>query len=195
MKTVTGTARKPSIQARQLAFCALFTALTAVGAFIQVPIPYTDYFTLQFLFVILAGMLLGAKRGAIALAVYVAVGLCGFPVFAAGGGLHYIFRPTFGYLLGFIAAAALTGLVCEKLRARRFRHFFAAALVGYAVTYAIGFTYKYMILNVYLGQPTPWAVVILSAFPLDMPGDLVLCVCASALAGRLKTALEKEKLL
>lgn len=195
MRASQGAVRRAAVPARQLVLCALFTALTAVGAFIQVPVPFMDYFTLQFLFVILAGMLLGARRGAVSVAVYVAVGLCGFPVFAAGGGLQYVFRPSFGYLLGFIAAAFLTGFVCQRLRARQFRHFLAGALAGFAVTYAIGFAYKYMILNVYLGQPTPLVAVLLSAFPLDMPGDLLLCVCASALAGRLKTALGKENLL
>lgn len=50
---------------RTLAFGGLFTALVAAGAFIQIPVPYLDYFTLQFFFVLLAGMILGAKRGAV----------------------------------------------------------------------------------------------------------------------------------
>ena len=57
-----------------------------------------DYFTLQFLFVLLAGRLLGPVNGTIAVAVYVAVGLAGVPIFAAGGGISYLFRPSFGYL-------------------------------------------------------------------------------------------------
>ena len=61
-----------------------------------------DYFTLQFFFVLLAGIILGGKRGALAVGCYVALGLIGIPIFAAGGGIGYIFRPSFGYLLGFI---------------------------------------------------------------------------------------------
>ena len=76
----------------------MFTALVAVGAFIQVPVPGMDYFTLQFLFVLLAGMVLGRKMGIVSVSVYVLLGLCGLPVFAAGGGIAYIFRPSFGYL-------------------------------------------------------------------------------------------------
>lgn len=74
-------------------------------------------------FVTLAGMLLGSRRGSLAVAVYVAVGLAGIPVFAAGGGIQYVFRPSFGYLLGFIAAAWLTGRICERTGAGRFGQF------------------------------------------------------------------------
>lgn len=67
-----------------LALCALFTALVAVGAFIQIPVPFMDYFTLQFFFVVLAGMLLGPRLGALSVAVYVALGLIGVPILRGG---------------------------------------------------------------------------------------------------------------
>ena len=73
-----------TVKTRGIVLCGLFSALIAIGAFLQVPVPFMDYFTLQFLFVTLAGMLLGSRRGSLAVAVYVAVGLAGIPVFAAG---------------------------------------------------------------------------------------------------------------
>ena len=184
-----------AVKTRRMVLCGLFSALIAIGAFLQVPVPFMDYFTLQFLFVTLAGMLLGSRLGSVSVAVYVLVGLAGIPVFAAGGGFQYLFRPSFGYLLGFIAAVWLTGRICEATGADRFGRFLPAALAGMAVTYLIGFAYKYLILNCYLGQETPLIVIVLSAFPLDLPGDLVLCAVASLLAGRLGTALRKENLL
>ena len=72
-----------TVKTRGIVLCGLFSALIAIGAFLQVPVPFMDYFTLQFLFVTLAGMLLGSRRGSLAVAVYVAVGLAGIPVFAA----------------------------------------------------------------------------------------------------------------
>lgn len=58
----------------------MFTALVAVGAFIQIPVPYMDYFTLQFFFVLLAGLILGGNKGAISVGCYVLLGLIGIPI-------------------------------------------------------------------------------------------------------------------
>ena len=80
-------------RSRDMALVALFAALTAVGAFIRIPVPVVP-FTLQFLFTNLAGLLLGAKRGAAAVCVYMAAGLIGVPVFTQGGGPWYVMNPT-----------------------------------------------------------------------------------------------------
>ena len=50
----------------------------------------------------LAGLLLGSRLGALSVSLYTVLGLAGVPVFTGGGGLWYIFQPTFGYILGFI---------------------------------------------------------------------------------------------
>lgn len=185
--------KKRKLTAKHMVLCGLFTALTAVGAFIQIPVPFMDYFTLQFLFVLLAGMLLGSRLGAVSLTAYVAMGLFGIPIFAAGGGIQYIFRPSFGYLLGFIVAAFVVGLICEKFKRPALKHYMAAAFTGMFVTYAIGFSYKYLILNFYTQEPTAIRVIIASSLPLDIPGDAVLCVIASLLAVRLAPPLKYYK--
>ncbi|WP_195267820.1 biotin transporter BioY [Eubacterium sp. 1001713B170207_170306_E7] len=174
---------------RSMVQCALLAALVAIGAFIQVPVPYMDYFTLQFLFVLLAGMLLGPARGALSVGVYVLVGLVGFPVFAAGGGIQYIFRPSFGYLLGFILAAWAAGFILKQGKSQGYWRYLLAAFGGLLVTYIIGLTYKYMILNFYMAEPTPWSLVLLSCFPLDLPGDMLLCFVGAGLAHRVKPLL------
>ena len=96
---------------RELALITLFAALTALGARVAIPLPFTPVpVTLQVLFPLLAVLLLGSKRGALSQAEYVAAGLAGLPVFAKGGsGLAYFLGPTGGYLLGFIAAAFVVG--------------------------------------------------------------------------------------
>ena len=93
----------------RMALCSLFTALIAIGAFLQIPLPNFDYFTLQFFFVLMAGMLLGARLGALSAALYVLIGLLGIPVFAAGGGISYVLRPSF-------AAAGLCSMGKENGR-------------------------------------------------------------------------------
>lgn len=183
------------ITTKEMILCAMFTALTAIGAFIQIPVPGMDYFTLQFLFVLLAGFLLGSKLGFVAVLVYLLLGLFGLPIFAAGGGITYIFRPSFGFLMAFAAAALVVGLLAERTNKRTFVNYFLIALVGFAITYGIGLIYKYAMLNLYVGEKTAFSLVILDCFPLDMPGDLVLCVVAALLTLRLRPILRKSGLV
>lgn len=108
---------------RKLTLSGMMLALIVVGAYIKIPIPYVP-FTLQFLFVTLVGQLLGAKTGSIVVATYILMGLVGMPVFTSGGGLAYVFQPTFGYLLGFVLAAAMSGFIVENFRFK-FRRYVA----------------------------------------------------------------------
>ena len=65
-------------------------------SFIRIPVPLVP-FTLQITFTTLAGLLLGSKKGAISVAVYVLMGLIGIPVFTQGGGFSYVLKPSFGF--------------------------------------------------------------------------------------------------
>jgi BioY family. len=77
----------------KMILCAQFAALTAVGAFIRIPIPVVP-FTLQYLFTMLAGLLLGGKYGGLSVLLYIFIGLIGLPVFTEGGGIGYVFKPS-----------------------------------------------------------------------------------------------------
>ena len=182
---------KKKMTIMEMVYAGLFTALVAIGAFIQVPVPGMDYFTLQFLFVLLAGMILGSKMGAVSVGVYVLLGLFGLPIFAAGGGFGYIFRPSFGYLLGFVAAAYTVGLITERTGEKTYRKYLWAAFGGFAVTYGIGLVYKYLMLNLYVGEKTAFVMVLADCFPLDMPGDIALCLLSAVLALRLVPVTRK----
>ncbi len=94
---------KKTIKTTDMVLCAMFAALIAVGAFIRIPIPYVP-FTLQLFFTTLAGLLLGPKLGAASSLVYMITGLIGIPIFTEGGGPGYIFKPSFGYIIGFVLA-------------------------------------------------------------------------------------------
>lgn len=166
---------------KELVLFSLFTALTAIGAFIRVPVPLCP-FTLQLLFTTLSGLILGSRKGAASVAVYVALGLSGVPVFTQGGGPGYIFQPTFGYLLGFIAGAWLTGKLSERMEKLSFVRILFASLAGLLVVYLFGMVYVYIINNYYLNTPIGIWPVVLYCFLLAVPGDICLCVLAAVLA-------------
>lgn len=121
---------------RTRVLCAMFVALIAAGAWIKIPVPVVP-FTLQYLFTMLAGILLGGRRGALAVCVYLALGLAGLPIFAQGGGLSYLLQPSFGYLIGFAAGAFVTGTMARSGPVT-FRRLLAANLVGLGVVYLFG---------------------------------------------------------
>ena len=94
----------------RLTLVAVFAALLAASAFFKIPIPPVPI-TLQAQVVLLGGMLLGPVNGALAVGLYLLLGLIGLPIFAGGGGLGYVLQPTFGYLLGFVGGAVVCGLL------------------------------------------------------------------------------------
>lgn len=103
--------------ARRAFAVVAFAALTAVGARIAVPLPGTAVpFTFQVVAVLLAGALLGPRLGAASQGAYLAAGVAGLPVFAAGGGAAYLLGPTGGYLLAFPIGAALAGGLSRRGR-------------------------------------------------------------------------------
>ena len=116
----------------------VFAVLTALGAHIAVPLGFTPVpMTLQTLFVLLAGLLLGPAAGAASQLLYLALGLTGVPVFAMGGaGLPWLFGPTGGYLMAFPAAAALGGWIAGRERHRVRTG--AALVVATALIFALG---------------------------------------------------------
>ena len=114
---------KRGIKTTDIVYCGMFASLMAVGAFIKIMIPIGIWevtFSLQFFFALLAGFLLGSRRGLAAVGCYLLIGLAGVPVFAHGGGLMYLMKPTFGFLIGFAAAAYVAGRIGDSARKRIF---------------------------------------------------------------------------
>lgn len=182
------------LSAREITTTTLFTALIIVGAFIKIDIPlplYTMHFTLQWFFVLMAGFILGHKRGVLSVVVYIAIGLVGVPVFAAGGGPYYILRPGFGFLAGFVLAVFLIGFLTEKSKANTFPKMMIFALVGLVAYYIVGAIYFYLIKNIYVKEAVSFGVVIVEYCLITVIPDLVLCIIAAALAVKLKPIFTK----
>lgn len=167
-----------------LTLVAIFAAMTAIGAFIKVPLPVVP-FTLQIIVVFLAGSLLGSKRGLQSQLVYLFVGLAGLPVFTQGGGFMYVLQPTFGYLIGFAAGAYVIGFIIERVQQPALKHFIAANIIGTVIIYAIGVPYLYLALNLWLGTPTNLSHVLAAGFFSTVGIDIALAIFTSLLAVRL----------
>jgi biotin transport system substrate-specific component len=136
-------------EGEMLARALLFAALTGIGAIIRIPLSPVPV-TMQVFFVLLAGMVLGPFWGATSQLMYLAMGLCGAPFFAAPpyAGPAVLFGPTGGYLWGFVLAACVSGWVSEKLASgpgtvKSFPAlgYLAAGIAGIAAIYAAGTTW------------------------------------------------------
>src|ERR687897_3048574 len=116
--TFEGEERGASLNVAMMTRSALMAAVTAVAAQIAVPLPFSPVpFTLQVLAVILSGLLLGPRYGALAQAIYLLIGAVGVPVFAQfKGGLGVLLGPTGGYLLSYPIAAAVAGFAAYAAR-------------------------------------------------------------------------------
>ncbi|HSL01738.1 MAG TPA: biotin transporter BioY [Rubrobacteraceae bacterium] len=161
---------------------ALMAAVTAVAAQITIPLPFSPVpFTLQVLAVILSGLLLGPRYGALAQTIYVLVGAVGVPVFAGfRGGLGVLVGPTGGYLLSYPIAAAIAGLAAyaaaNALRRRALWTGFLWGCAALAVIYAFGATWLAAVTDL------PLAVAVAQGVLPFVPLDLVKVALAALVA-------------
>lgn len=172
-----------------LILSAMFAALTAVGAFIKIPAGYTS-FTLQVFFTLMAGVLLGPYYGMLSQVIYVLLGLLGLPIFTEGGGLVYLAKPGFGFLLGLIPAAFVTGLMSRRL-GHSFWRLILACLGGLAAVYLIGLPYLYCIINFSLGKAMSVGTVLVSYCLIFLPFDGLKILVTALLGTRLVPLLSR----
>lgn len=188
--------REDKVKPEDMVMCGLFTALIAAGAFIKIPVPVVP-FTLQFLFTTLAGLIMGGRLGAVSVGIYAVLGLIGLPVFAEGGGIWYVLKPSFGYILGFIAASFVTGKMAEYYmrdnKTLTVKKLLAANFTGLAIVYLVGITYYYFICNFVINAPIGFAPLMMYCFVLAVPGDIILCFLAAFLTKRMKPIYVKMR--
>lgn len=177
---------------QKLVLTAMFAALIAVGAFIKIPVPLVP-FTLQVFFVNLAGLMLGGTWGVVSVLIYVVLGLIGLPIFAHGGGIGYVLNPTFGYLIGFIVGAGVTGIVSRKNGVLNLKRMIIASILDMIIIYLFGATYCYCISNFYLGNEMAVGTAIVSLILVFIPGDGLSCAISIVLAKKLVKVLRMER--
>lgn len=176
----------------KLVHIGMFSALMMIGANISsflviggVPI------TLQTFFAILAGLLLGSRTGAAAMAVYAFIGLAGLPVFAKfSGGMDTILNPTFGFILSFIVLAYFVGKITESKSSKGW--FVFAALIGTVINYGIGTNWMYAAYKLWFDAPENFTYGLAWAWmAAPLPKDLLLTVIAGIVGYRLKPIVQK----
>jgi len=168
---------------RSLSFIALFAALMAVlGLIPKIDLPFGVPITLQSLGVMLAGCLLGPRRGFLAMALFLLAVALGLPLLPGGrGGLSVFVGPTSGFLFGWMFGAFACGLVMRLLAARLrggtgkgllALAFLASVVGGIGVVYAFGIAGLAWVAH----MPLAKAALAMLVF---IPGDLIKCgVCA-----------------
>ncbi|MCD4840580.1 MAG: biotin transporter BioY [Methanosarcinales archaeon] len=172
------------VNVKPMIYASLFAALTAVGAFIKIPIPISPVpITLQVFFVLVAGLVLGARWGGTSMVVYVMLGVIGLPVFSGGSsGLGILLGPTGGYIIGFVAGAFVTGLIYNKANDSKTATI-GAMIGGLAVIYLLGVMQLSFVANMTLQQAA--AVGILPF----LIGDAIKIVAALIVADRIRPLL------
>jgi biotin transport system substrate-specific component len=153
---------------------AVLTAYAAQLVIPMWPVPITA----QTLAVLLVGSVLGATRGAISLIVYFSMGAVGLPVFSAATSLS--FGPTFGYLVGFIAAAALVGYLSQRGWHKSVSGVLGSFAIANSVIYLFGLPWLAFALGS-LGAANDLASVAAAGFAPFIIGDVIKMTLAAAL--------------
>ena len=173
-----------TLQVRQLVYTALTTAIIAVLSQVQIPLPGLVPLSLATFGVMMAGLLLGARWGAVSVAVYLLLGAVGVPVFAGfKGGVSALLGPTGGYLIGYLPCAALAGLSFSRGR-DTFLSRCVFLLIGTLACYILGTAWF-----VHQTGRTLYESLGLCVLPF-LPGDAAKILLAAFLAPRLRKAMK-----
>lgn len=189
------TSEKRYLNTTAMVMCGLFAGLTAICSLITIPLGFTPVpVNLATLAVFLAGGILGKKYGTLSILVYILIGTAGLPVFAGfRGGPGVLTGPTGGYILGYAAAAFITGYIIEKLSERyhlssavsgkvtaKFTIFAVSMVTGLAACYFLG-TVFFM-----LNTGTGLIPALVSCVIPFLPGDAVKIAAGVILTERLR---------
>ena len=163
-----------------MAYASMFGALTALGAYIMIPLPPVPI-TMQTLFVILSGALLGGYLGAMSQVVYILLGVIGLPVFTGGkAGIGVLFGPTGGYLIGFVVGAFIIGKLTSLKSDPGLLWMMSSMTAGIAVVYALGIMQLMFVAKLSLIK-----AVSVGLLP-PLPGDMIKIVVAALICRKIR---------
>lgn len=180
------------MKTKDLILTAIFTAFTAVGAFISIPLGPIPI-TLQSFFVLLAGLILEPKLAFLSQVTYVILGLIGIPIFANfTGGPQQIFSPSFGFLLGFILSAFFISVFINFNKFSK-KNIFLALSLGTIIIYALGLSYMYFIFNFVMKTPLTFKEVFKLGCLAFLPGDGLKLILSAIIGHKIIPIINKRK--
>lgn len=185
---------KSKLSTLEIVYCGLFATLMMIGANITSFAPFLVIggvpITLQSLFAILAGLVLGSRLGVISITVYTLLGLVGAPVFAKfSGGFSSILSPTFGFIVTFILSAYVAGKMIEFRRTKTM--YITAALVGIMINYLLGTNWMYYAYKLWASAPEGFTYKMAWLWMVPpLPKDIILAVFAGIFGFRLQKIIK-----
>ena len=183
---------KNKMLTKDLVQIAMTVALMVVFTlFVSIPLGPVPL-TFQTIICVASGILLGSKKGAIAMAVYFFLGfVCHIPVFSGfTGGFASVFKPSFGYIIGFIPAEFISGFILEKSTDKPLYIYIIATIAGVLVNYIVGIPYFILIWKLYLLKDGLGAALV-SYNLLYLPKDLILGVIGAIVCKQVVKAISK----
>lgn len=196
MTTVT-VKTKSTMSTLSLVYCGMFASLMMIGANITAFAPFLVVgsvpITLQTFFAVLSGLILGSRLGAIAMTVYMFIGLAGAPVFAKfSGGFGSIISPNFGFIVSFIFAAYIAGKIVE--RNNKLHSYIIAALVAMVVNYVFGTNWMYVAYKLWAAAPDIFTYKVAWIWMMPpLPKDILLSVLAGIFGHRMYKVLKVRR--
>lgn len=178
----------------RLLLVLFFTSLMASSAFVALKVPFlapgvprslpgaealyqwhgwvfgSHVISAQLPVIWLTGALIGARRGGLAVALYLALGLGGLPIFTNGGGFGYVRQPTFGYLAAFLPAVLLVGI---NATTPRFGRIWRGMALGLVAVQGFGLVYE-VVVRGQVFSAEGWSVLLQNQVLQFLPGQLAL---------------------
>ncbi len=195
--TTVSVKTKSRMSTLSLVYCGMFASLMMIGANITAFAPFLVVgsvpITLQTFFAVLSGLILGSRLGAIAMTVYMFIGLAGAPVFAKfSGGFGTIISPTFGFIVSFIFVAYIAGKIVE--RNNKLYSYIIASLVAMVVNYVFGTNWMYVAYKLWAAAPDIFTYKVAWVWMMPpLPKDILLSVLAGIFGHRMYKLLKVRR--
>lgn len=156
-------------------YIGLIVALLSVSTFIRIPM-YPVSVTMQTFIIFLIPFIFGAKISFISVLIYIFLGLIGLPIFSNGGGIGYIFMPTFGYLIGYLISVVFAGIICNKNKI--IMNFVFAGILSIVIIHACGIIGLYININYIQDKNILFSSIFKSGIVFVIP-DLIKLILAT----------------